>query len=97
MAVRYSGEITDTVLRKLEHYGYYCDSVVAYYNAQNRLMIELYCQYQGLDHCMPTICHILSETLNVTLQELDPIKMSPACVIALHNVAPIDWRQPVPL
>lgn len=74
MAVRYSGEITDMVLRKLEHYGYYCDSVVAYYNAQNRLMIELYCQYQGLDHCMPTICHILSETLNVTLQELDPIK-----------------------
>ena len=36
-------------------------------------MIEMCCQGRELDGCLPTIKHILSESLNLTLEELDPI------------------------
>lgn len=71
--IRYSSELSDTVRRKLLHYGYPCDSAAVYHTQSDRLMIEMCCQGRELDGCLPTIKHILSESLNLTLEELDPI------------------------
>ncbi len=73
MAVAYSSELTDAIERRLERYGYICDSVVAYYNDRERLMIEFYCKDKQLEECMAAICHILTEMLGVTLEELEPV------------------------
>ena len=37
------------------------------------MMIEICCEKHSLDGCIPTIRHILSEALNLTLEELDPL------------------------
>lgn len=71
--IRYSSELSETVRRKLLHYGYPCDSAAVYHTLSDRLMIEMCCQSRELDGCLPTIRHILSESLNLTLEELDPI------------------------
>lgn len=71
--VRYSSELSETVRRKLLHYGYPCDSAAVYYTGSERMIIEMCCQDHALDGCLPTIRHILSEALNLTLEELDPI------------------------
>lgn len=72
--IRYSNELSENVRRRLVHYGYPCESAAAYYTDANRLIIEMCCQDHALDGCLPTIRHILSETLNMTLEELDPIR-----------------------
>ncbi len=71
--IRYSNELSDSVYRRLLHYGYPCESAAVYYTEADRLMIEMICLTPELDNCMPTIRHILSEALNLTLEELDPI------------------------
>lgn len=73
MAMRYSSELTDSIERRLERYGYSCDSIVAYYNDRERLMIEFYCRDRQLEDCMAAVCHILTEMLGITLEELDPV------------------------
>ena len=73
MAARYSSELTDGIERRLDRYGYSCDSIVAYYNDRERLMIEFYCKDRQLEGCMAAICHILTEMLNITLEELEPV------------------------
>lgn len=71
--IRYSSELSETVRRKLLHYGYPCDAAAVYHTQSDRLMIEMHCTGRELDGCLPTIRHILSESLNLTLEELDPI------------------------
>lgn len=71
--VRYSSELSESVRRRLIRYGYPCDSAAVYYTGSERMIIEMCCRDHGLDGCLPTIRHILSETLNLTLEELDPI------------------------
>ncbi|MBQ8724576.1 MAG: SpoIIE family protein phosphatase, partial [Oscillospiraceae bacterium] len=73
MSVRYSSQLTDGIERRLDKYGYYCDSVAAYYNDRERLMIEFYCQDRQLEGCMTSVCHILTEMLNIELEELEPV------------------------
>lgn len=75
MTVRYSAELTDSICRFLDRYGYTCDYVIAYYNQKERLIVELYCKDRNLDGCMPAICHILSEAFNIALQELEPVQI----------------------
>lgn len=71
--MRYCSELSETVRRKMLRYGYPCDSVAVYYTGSDRMMIEMCCHNRELDGCLPTIRHILSEALNITLEELDPI------------------------
>lgn len=73
--IRYCTELSETVRHKLLHYGYPCENAAVYYTQSNRIMIEMQCQPHALDGCLPTIRHILSEALNLTLEELDPISM----------------------
>ncbi len=72
--VRYCSDLSETVRRKLFHYGYPCKAAAVYYTGADRLMIEITCQNQALDSNLPTIRHILSEALNMTLEELDPVR-----------------------
>lgn len=74
MTVRYSTELTDRICCFLEQYGYDFDYVIAYYTAKERLVVELYCKDRSLDSCMPAICHMLSESLDISLQELEPVR-----------------------
>ncbi len=71
--VRYSNELSETVHRRLLRYGYPCDCAAVYYTEADRMMIEICCEKHSLDGCIPTIRHILSEALNLTLEELDPL------------------------
>lgn len=70
---RYSCELSDLVRRKMFHYGYPCREAAAFYTNADRLMIELTCPKGALDGSMPTVRHILSEAMNFTLEELDPL------------------------
>lgn len=70
--IRYSAELSESVRRRMMHYGYPCDTAAVYYTVADRMMIELTCIGKKLNGCMPTIRHILSETLNMTLEELEP-------------------------
>jgi stage II sporulation protein E len=74
MTVRYSTELTDRICCFLERYGYDFDYVIAYYTERERLVVELYCKGRTLDCCMTAICHILSESLGISLQELEPVR-----------------------
>lgn len=47
--IRYSSELSETVRRKLLHYGYPCDSAAVYHTLSDRLMIEMCCQSRELD------------------------------------------------
>ena len=58
----------------LERYGYDFDYVIAYYTAKERLVVELYCKSRSIGSCMPAICHMLSESLGIALQELEPVR-----------------------
>ncbi len=71
--IRYSNELSESVQRRLMRYGYDCESASVYYTNADRMMIEIICQERSLDGCMPTIRHILSEALNLTLEELDSL------------------------
>lgn len=73
--IRYSSEMSESIRRRMLRYGYDCDTAAAYYTESDRLMIELHCADRTLDGCLPTIRHILSESLNMTLEELDPIRL----------------------
>lgn len=72
--IRYCSDLSETVRRKLFHYGYPCQTAAVYYTNADRLMIEINCRSQNLDDSLPAIRHILSEALNITLEELDPIR-----------------------
>ena len=74
MTVRYSTELTDRICCFLERYGYDFDYVIAYYTAKERLVVELYCKSRSIGSCMPAICHMLSESLGIALQELEPVR-----------------------
>ncbi len=74
LSVRYCSDLSETVRRKLFHYGYPCQTAAVYYTSADRLMIEISCRSRALDGNLPTIRHILSEALNMTLEELDPIR-----------------------
>ncbi len=71
--LRYSRELSETIRQKLHHYGYAFETVAAYYTTANRMMIELHSKANHFENSLPAIRHILSESLNVTLQELDSI------------------------
>ncbi|MDD6269731.1 MAG: SpoIIE family protein phosphatase [Oscillospiraceae bacterium] len=63
MSVRYSSELTDAIERRLDSCGYYCDSVAAYFNQCERLVIELYSQDSRFEENMSSVCRVLSEML----------------------------------
>ncbi|MBQ8688692.1 MAG: SpoIIE family protein phosphatase [Ruminococcus sp.] len=93
MAVRYSSELTDGIERRLDRYGYSCDSIVAYYNDRERLMIEFYCKDRQLEDCMAAICHILTEMLGITLEELEPVGTKESVRYRLCQAPPYQLRQ----
>ncbi len=68
-----SSQLTEVVERTLEGYGYMCSSAAAYYNDAERLVIELYSTDKEIPEAASTICHILSEKLNVRLEALEPV------------------------
>ncbi len=93
MSVRYSSQLTDGIERRLDKYGYYCDSVAAYYNERERLMIELYCQDRQLEGSMSSVCHILTEMLNIELEELEPVGTKESVRYRLCQAPPFRLKQ----
>lgn len=88
MAVRYSSELTDAIERRLERYGYYCDSIAAYYNDKERLMIELYSEDKSFEEEMTSVCRIVSNMLRMELQELEKVKTKKSIRFCLCQAAP---------
>ena len=93
MSVRYSSQLTDGIERRLDKYGYYCDSVAVYYNERERLMIELYCRDRQLEGCMSSVCHILTEMLNIELEELEPVGTKESVRYRLCQKPPFRLKQ----
>ena len=74
LSVRYSSELTDAIERRLDRYGYYCDSLAAYYDDRERITIELYSSDSGFEDAMPEVSRIISEMLRTQLQELQNVR-----------------------
>lgn len=92
MAIRYSDELTDAIERRLERHGYYCDSVVVYYNDKERLMIELYSADKEFEDEMPSICRIISVMLRMELQELEKVRTKESVRFCICQAAPFYLR-----
>ncbi len=73
-SARYSAELTDSIERKLDRYGYGYDSVSAFYNEKERLIIEIYCESRLPESDIASICRILEEMLRISLEELEPVR-----------------------
>ncbi len=73
-ATHSSSQLTEVIERTMESYNYICDSAAAYYNDTERLAIEIYSSDKEILKAVPTICHILSHTLNVQLEALEPVR-----------------------
>ncbi len=73
-APRYSSQLTDSIERRLDRYGYAYESIAAYYNEKDRLVIEIYCTKKLSQSDTASICRILEEMLRISLEELEPVK-----------------------
>lgn len=73
-SARYSSELTDSIERRLDRYGYNYDSIAAYYNEKERLVIEIYCSDSLTEGERTAVRSILEEMLSISLEELEPVK-----------------------
>lgn len=71
--IRYSESISKNVKEKLEKYNFYVSKVVAYYNSQNRLLLELYFSADDTPKNFERICDIISDEVKLKLDYSEPV------------------------
>ncbi|MBQ8296518.1 MAG: SpoIIE family protein phosphatase [Ruminococcus sp.] len=71
--VRYSEPISKTIRDKLTKYNFNAKNVIAYYNSQNRLLVELYFDYQDAPKNCVRICDLIADELKLNLDYIEPI------------------------
>lgn len=71
--VRYSEPISKAIRVKLMKYGFDAKSIIAYYNSQNRLLVELYFSFSDApDNCV-RICDLIADELKMNLDYIEPV------------------------
>lgn len=71
--VRYSESISKNVKVKLLKFGLKPKNVLAYYNSQNRLLIELYFACSDQPEASGRICDLISDELRIALSSAEPV------------------------
>lgn len=71
--VRYSEPISKMILEKLTKYSFNAKNVIAYYNSQNRLLVELYFSYAEAPKNCVRICDLIADELKLSLDYIEPI------------------------
>lgn len=72
--IRYSPALSKTIASKLEKYGFNTENVSAYYNSQNRLLMELYFSTNDSPKNCQRICDIISDEINMKIDCSEPVK-----------------------
>ncbi len=70
--VRYSESISLSIREKLLKYGYQAKNVIAYYNSQNRLLIELYFDFTDAPKSCVRVCDLIADELKLNLDYFEP-------------------------
>jgi len=73
MDVRYSEPISKVIIKKLKKYNFCAKNVIAYYNAQNRLLVELYFDYANAPQNCIRICDLIADELKLNLDYIEPM------------------------
>lgn len=71
--VRYSEPISKSIREKLLKYGFNAKTVIAYYNSQNRLLIELYFAFADAPKNCVRICDLIADELRLSLDYIEPV------------------------
>lgn len=71
--VRYSESVSKAVRIKLESFGFRAANVIAYYNSENRLLVELYFSYAEAPKNCIRICDLIADELKMKLDYIEPI------------------------
>lgn len=92
LSVRYSSELTDAIERRLDRYGYYCDSIAAYYDENERIAVELYSSESDFESDMPEIKRIISEMFRTGFHEPEKVKTGDIARYCICQNAPYFLR-----
>ncbi len=71
--MRYSAPISKMVKNKLNKFGFFPSDVIAYYNAGNRLHVELYFNSRNAPQNFTRVCDLVSDELKVPLDCASPV------------------------
>lgn len=71
--VRYSSPISKIVTNKLNKFGLFPSDVIAYYNAGNRLHVELYFNCKNAPENFTRVCDLVSDELKINLDCASPV------------------------
>lgn len=71
--VRYSESISKSIREKLQKYGFRAKNVIAYYNSQNRLLIELYFSFADAPQNCVRVCDLIADELRLSLDYIEPL------------------------
>jgi len=88
MDIRYSESISKNVSEKLEKYNFKANKVTAYYNSQNRLLLELYFNIENSPKNCERICDIISDEVKLSLDYSEPVFSGKEIRIRIYEKTP---------
>lgn len=71
--MRYSAPISKMVTNKLNKFGFFPSDIISYYNAGNRLHIELYFNCRNAPENFTRVCDLVSDELKIHLDCASPV------------------------
>lgn len=83
--VRYSEPISKVIRDKLRKFDFSPKNVIAYYNSQNRLLVELYFAYSDAPESFTRICDLISDELRIPLDSAEPVHSGKELRIRLYE------------
>lgn len=86
--IRYSENISKIVAEKLLKHNFCTENVTAFYNSQNRLLIELYFDSEKAPNNCERICDIISDELKISLDYSEPVCSGKEARIRIFEVTP---------
>ncbi|MDD6635376.1 MAG: SpoIIE family protein phosphatase [Ruminococcus sp.] len=88
--VRYSESISKAVKAKLSRYNYNAQNVIAYYNSQNRLLMELYFNAADAPKKCERICDLISDEVKLCLDFSEPVHSGREMRIRIYEKTPYE-------
>lgn len=71
--VRYSEPISKAIREKLLKFSFIAKNVIAYYNSQNRLLVELYFDFADAPNNCVRVCDLIADELKLSLDYIEPV------------------------
>lgn len=72
--VRYSENVSRSIMKKLEKFGIEPLMVIAYYNSKNRLLAEVYFSAECCPESSTRVCDLITDELHLPLDHTEPIR-----------------------